>query len=198
MTHNTSPIEVTASSSGSAYIDGIFGRNYSGVADAALMSGLNIVNVAGGPFLHDYLRRVVASDNGVLTTVASVPTTSFVHRIGVIWDQSEEIIGCLRSIVRWQKSRLDYSELHTAYVMGALSEEEFVKDAEAFAAQIVVLPKEEVATCLQRVFAATEVRFSASDLADLMNIEVEAVFQALSHLREQGALADGQQSLALE
>jgi hypothetical protein len=86
----------------------------------------------------------------------------------------------LKSVVNWQKTRLDYQSVYSAYLLGAMDEEEFMVEAEVFATEYKDLEFSVIAQEIRELSKLLDFELSAIDYADYFGVEHHAVIEAMS------------------
>lgn len=125
----------------------------------------------------DFLCRV--NHSAASTTVTTWQTAHVAELISAKFVQYESSIETLRSVIYWQKNRLDYDSVHSAYLLGTLTEEEFLEEADKFMRDTVRLPSPVIAEQVAKIEQALNDRLSPSDYADYLGVEIEDVLAAL-------------------
>ena len=133
---------------------------------------------AGSPL--DVMCRI--SSSAATTTLSTWQTADFSKFLYARFSKLENSVHILRSVVSWQKHRIDYDALHAAYTLGAITEEEFLKDAEQFVREQVSLPSNVICQNIAEINEALDGNMSVDEYADFLNVDVDDVLAAVPHL----------------
>ncbi|WP_322086050.1 hypothetical protein [Burkholderia sp. BCC1999] len=89
-------------------------------------------------------------------------------------------IDLLKSFAAWQKRKLDYDGLYTAYLLEALSEEEFVSEAHSFATVLEQPDEQRILDVAERLAALLPFEVTTADLAEFLKTEPRLVLEAIA------------------
>lgn len=134
-------------------------------------------------------RTEVESDHvyRVITTSAAVPEVT-------MWETAElrarfdstvhslvRKVNTLKCIVKWQRQKLDYQAMYTAYLLGTLPEDEFLKDSDRYVALpcLNVAPAESLGEQVAEISQLTEGLLDPVDTAEFLGLEVDDVLRVI-------------------
>lgn len=127
----------------------------------------------------DVLCRILTTTT--TTTVAGIwDTATFAETFLKTLEQSDQAISRLKSITKWQKHRLDYQAVYSAYLLGAMNEEEFMKEADNYATEYQEKPISAVLDEIKEIQMLLDFEMSPSDFSDYLGIEQHVISNALS------------------
>lgn len=129
----------------------------------------------------DVVVRMLVNSAGVVTEPLWVhPTQALANQLTAWASAVEQDVQVLKHVTNWQKRRLDYQALYNAFLLGAISEEDFVSDAEQFVTEIRETQPEQIVSKYEQVSRLLDFELSVADFADFMDAEPEQVRKVLS------------------
>ncbi|MFS8973845.1 hypothetical protein PO002_04925 [Cupriavidus necator] len=144
----------------------------------------------------DLMCRLTVDPTGIESRWV-LPTPVVQQRLQAWASAKEHDVAALKRVTRWQKRRLDYQALYNAYVLGAVSEDDFLKDAEEFSSDIKEVSEAQIAENISHLSRLLDFELTASDYADFMDTETYIVQQVVAKLlAEDPAMASRFPSLA--
>ena len=120
----------------------------------------------------------------VVTTTAqgtqffSCQTSQFAAVFNSFIAQKDDDIATLKRIASWQKRRLDYQSVYSAYLLEAIDEEEFIAEAEKFATEYNKVDFAKISSGIQQIQRLLDFEFDYSDYADYFGVEIGDVIEA--------------------
>lgn len=107
-------------------------------------------------------------------------TADFMHG-AVVWaNQRSEEINLLTDFAAWQKQKLDYDGVYNAWLLEAISEEEFVEEAAKFAVVLREPDPERVVDLANKLVSLLPFELTTADLAEFFQTEPRSVLQAIA------------------
>lgn len=93
-------------------------------------------------------------------------------------NEKEEDIAALKIIANWQHRQIDYQSVYTAFLLGALTEEEFEIESEPFVSQFKEIPTFKLAKILKRLDTVLDFKLSPSEYSEYLEVEPNAIEKA--------------------
>lgn len=107
-------------------------------------------------------------------------TSEFMHGV-VSWaNQRTEEVELLTSFAVWQRRKLDYDGVYAAWLLEAISEEEFVEEASKFAVVLGEQDPETVVEVANKLVSLLPFELTTADLAEFLRTEPRAVLEAIA------------------
>jgi hypothetical protein len=147
-------------------------------------------NFFGGDYHgSDILVRLFQEKQSGAMQVLSTSTQMVRDGFENFYSQYVSDIGLLRSVIFWQKRTIDYQALHTAFLLNAMSEEDFELESQKFVAHQKAIDAHEIATTVERLDHLVGMHLDTSDYADYFQCTQENVLDGLRHLPHSKFLA---------
>jgi len=115
-------------------------------------------------------------------SVASMPTQDFVNSCRSIFEQD---ISLLSRVIVWQRRTIEYNALYTAFLLDAMTEEEFEEESEKFLVRKQHVDVSKIASEISRIEKLTGLEFDTSDYAGFFSCSQENVMQGMASLKAQ-------------
>lgn len=125
---------------------------------------------------NDYLVRFRTN------SFVSMPTQDFVNSCRFIFQQD---ISLLSRVIVWQRRTIEYNALYTAFLLDAMTDDEFEEEANKFLVTQQSVDASQIASEMSRIEELTELKFDTSDYADFFRCSQENVMQGMSLLKTQ-------------
>ena len=145
---------------------------------------------------HDFLMRVAFAPSEEQIQLAIVRTETFRDKLEktkeAYWLLYEDVqcdVEILSDVIKSQKQLLDYNGHYNAFLMGQISEDEFVEISGEFAYHPREIGVDELADKLNRFFKYIGFEFLPSELGDIFRCDpksIEAALVAVQHMKEIG------------
>lgn len=130
----------------------------------------------------DVIFRLIVDGVNSTIDISSWKTVDFQTAINSIVSQKDSIIRKLKDITSWQKHRLDYQAVYTAYLLGSIEEEEFIEEADKFASNYKSIEPAKIAIEIESYSKLLDFKLTASDYSDFFSVDLMTVIQATSLL----------------
>lgn len=91
-------------------------------------------------------------------------------------------IKTLANVIKSQHQLIEYNSIYNAYILGHITEDEFIKQSEEFSYLPEDIDTDELANKLYCLIRHTGLEFSSSDVADIFQCEYEHVTKAIKKL----------------
>lgn len=114
--------------------------------------------------------------------VFSWKSQNLISAFQTVLHEQDEDIRYLKAITDWQKHRLDYQAVYNAYLLEAIDESEFLKEAEKFASMYREVEPSEIVAGIAKISKLVSFSLDLSDYADFFGIEMDAVKAAVDLL----------------
>lgn len=129
----------------------------------------------------DVLIRLRGTQSGVNVLVRE--TDSFIHYVQRnLFEKYNFVRNTLVEVIKSQKSLLNYTGYYNAFLMGQLSEAEFMTVAQEYTYQPKEINITELACKIKCLFEVTEIDFTASELSDIFQCKYSNILEALDHV----------------
>lgn len=128
---------------------------------------------------NDHIHRVISDRRNVIVAHGSMPTSTFVKCVHELLNRKNDVVDTLRGIVHWQKRRLDYQAIYSAYLLGAIGEKEFEEDSEEFSNEIRNISFDDLVSAISKIRRATDLDFATADFADYFSAEASSIIPAI-------------------
>lgn len=89
-------------------------------------------------------------------------------------------VDLLKSFAAWQKKKLDYQAVYNAYILEAISEEEFEEESAPYVVEIKEVDSAAIGKAMDELVELLPFEVSTSDFADYFECEPEDVVLAIS------------------
>jgi len=143
--------------------------------------GSGIFN-GGCPPAGDVLIRVVNNDGARWEHVAVTQTQFIRDGLNQLFDDHQQDIAILSSVIVWQRRAIDFQALHTAYLLNSISEEEFDLESDKFTFRQRSVDPERIAFVVERMHELLGFSFDTSDYADYFKCTQKNVLEGLKLL----------------
>lgn len=131
----------------------------------------------------DYICHFVPMTTSAHGHISFCETDAFKETLMAAVVQKDKDIWRLKTVTNWQKHRLDYQSVYSAYLLGAISEPEFVEEAEKFSSDYREMRPAEIVATIQDLSRLLEFKLSVADYADYLGVEQDAVMSAVQNLQ---------------
>lgn len=140
-----------------------------------------LIGSADVPAEHfDHMYRVRTDSMTQSVVGHSWETTEFFRGLSAWMTKRAEEVGLLQDFANWQKSKLDYTAVHTAWLMEGITLEEYMVEAEKFATEISEQDPRRVADVADRLTKLLPFELSTSELAEFLQAEPRAVLDSIA------------------
>ncbi|KVA11848.1 hypothetical protein WI41_07070 [Burkholderia latens] len=127
--------------------------------------------------------RIVRISTDLLTQslVTQWCETDELQRVVFDWAQAKQHeVDLLKSFAAWQKKKLDYQAVYNAYILEAISEEEFEEESTPYVVEIKEVDPLMVGRTMDELVELLPFEVSTSDFADYFECEPEDVVLAIA------------------
>ncbi|MEM5449885.1 hypothetical protein [Paraburkholderia guartelaensis] len=107
-------------------------------------------------------------------------TAEFVRVLQSLAMERSEEVDLLKSFAEWQKNKLDYSAVYTAWLLEAMSDEEFEEESSKYVVEIDDRDPRKVADVAERLVRLLPFELSTSEIADYLRAEPRSVLEAIA------------------
>ncbi|MFZ2170650.1 MAG: hypothetical protein WAW61_13565 [Methylococcaceae bacterium] len=147
----------------------------------------------------DVLLRLQSDNQCKTISVTSTQTQTITDVFNAYRIRYDRDVELLCSVIYWQKKTIDYQALYTAFLLNALSEEDFEQEAEKFTVHQKDVPPEKIASVVNQLDSLLELTFDTSDYADYFQCSQKNVIDGLrllpqSHFSEMLPAVENHQS----
>lgn len=97
--------------------------------------------------------------------------------------EKERDIFELKSVTKWQKKCLDYQSVYNAYLLGAISEDEFEHDSDEYTSDLRSLAQDEIISTVERLNKLLDFKLTIDDIASYLQTEPSAIAEAIYVLK---------------
>lgn len=151
----------------------------------------------GTPFVVSDTMHRIQIDSSTIVTCQFWDTNDVRDQLVASHDSLYKDIDALKVVVNWQRKSLNYQSVYNAYLIGLMTEEEFDKESDSYISEIKEAPIDQVAEVVQRLDRLLDFKLSEAELAEHLEVPLEAVEQAVNMLRvEQQPQANSHSALA--
>jgi hypothetical protein len=135
----------------------------------------------GACFVSDTLHRKIYDTSTKSLTVGVWQTREVEARILAWGEEKDRDIAILKSVANWQRKYINYQATYSAYLLGALTEEEFELESSPYISEIKEVPPSELVPAIGRVKRLLDFDLGESELAEFFEVDAETVSLALSY-----------------
>ncbi len=132
---------------------------------------------------NDMIYRIFSNNESKSITLLSTSTQTVRDGLNAYYDQHQQEINLLRSVILWQRNNLDYDGVYIAFLLGCLSEEEFQEESEKFTVYEELVDPIKIAQDIQKMYSLIGVDFDTSDYAAYFKCSQENVMEGLKLLK---------------
>lgn len=119
---------------------------------------------------------------GGVVTLNPVDTRTVRDSFNRAMDSRSWDVDVLRSVVLWQRRTIDFQAIHTAFLLDAITEDEFEEESSKFVVDLKNLDPRFIAMMIKRVDFLVGLQFDTSDYADFFQCSQENVMDGLKLL----------------
>lgn len=131
---------------------------------------------------NDMIHRTVVDNSTKSMFISSRPTQEFAKQIYSYFDDTAADLKRVKNFARWQQKYIDFQATYSAFLLGALTEEEFEADSEQYAPQLREIDPEWLAPEIARLTELLEFGVAPAQLAEYFETDQTAVHAALEKL----------------
>ena len=128
----------------------------------------------------DFFCTAIVDSSTRSFTVAAWESSEFNTRLTSWALQKEADISELKSVVAWQKHRIDYQAVYAAYLLGATTEEDYLRDSEQYVCELQRIDSERFFEVVKRLERLLDFKISIADLADYLKVDPASVASEIS------------------
>ena len=100
-------------------------------------------------------------------------------------------VDALKKVTKWQKKHIEYQSVYNAFVLGAMTEEEFEEESEPYIANSENVPAEVLAPLITRLNRLLDFKLSDTEFSEYLEVELQSVEDAMRYIEYFGNDADG-------
>ena len=139
----------------------------------------------------DKIHRVMTSTSTSIATVYSWDTNE-VQTVLMAWRlEYQQDIDALKQVTKAQRKHIDYQAVYSAFLIGAISEDEFEQESETYVAEERFVPVEILAPIVSRVNRLLDFEISNNELAEYLEVDSDSISAALQLLEDSPEVANG-------
>lgn len=138
----------------------------------------------------DMIHRSIVDQSTRSVRVFSIPTVELAKKIDVFYSGSERDVVLLKKFATWQRKYIDFQATYSAYLLGALSEDEFEADSEQYAPQIRKLEPQAIVEEIQELARLLEFGLRPAELAEYFETEQSVINAALERINQSSELLE--------
>jgi hypothetical protein len=127
----------------------------------------------------DMIHRVVIDTSSKKFAVKSWNTRDFEAALCIRDWHYHRDIQALKLVTNWQRKYINYQAVYSAYLIGALTEEEFAADSEEFISESKSVAPETIAPLIVRFNALLDFKLNDNEIAEYLEVDYESVSQAM-------------------
>jgi len=117
-------------------------------------------------------------------------TSEFSRHIDEYAGNTKADINALKSFAAWQRKYIDFQATYAAFLLGAISEDEFETDSQQYAPKIRDLPQESIAFEIDRLSKLLEFDLRVTEMAEYLEVNPSAVSLAMEGLNNPLRIAE--------
>ncbi len=144
-------------------------------------SNLSIIQKTKDFKTFDYIFRVTYTSSST-TAIGLTKTETFRSNIENICLNFESDIQILANVVKSQKKLIEYNAIYNAFLLGQISEEEFIEESENYAYSPKNIDNQILLNKLKCLLKYTGDVFTSSELAEIFQCKHENVEEILKQL----------------
>ncbi len=114
-------------------------------------------------------------------SLVSMPTQDFVDSCRSIFQQD---ISLLSRVIVWQRRTIEYNALYTAFLLDAMTEEEFEEESDKFLVRKQHVDVSQIKSEISRIETLTGLEFDTSDYPGFFSCSQENVMQGMALLKD--------------
>jgi hypothetical protein len=145
--------------------------------------------VAGSPspkgFIGDTITRTLIDSTTQSVYSSSWPTEDINRQIEWYLSRKNDDVASLKKYANWQRKYIDFQATYTAYLLGALTEEEFENESQQYAPDIKSLTVEQVLPEIGRLTRLLDFDLRATELSEYLETEPSVINKALELVNKQ-------------
>lgn len=131
---------------------------------------------------NDMIHRTVVDNSTRSMYISSKPTREFAKQLYSYFDDTAADLKRVKSFARWQRKYIDFQATYSAFLLGALTEEEFEADSEQYAPKLREIDPEWLAPEIARLTELLEFGVAPAQLAEYFETDQAVVQAALEKL----------------
>ncbi|MDO8048498.1 hypothetical protein O3301_08465 [Janthinobacterium sp. SUN211] len=131
---------------------------------------------------YDMIHRTVVDNSTKSMFIQSKPTREFAKQLYGYFDGAAADLQRVKKFARWQRKYIDFQATYSAYLLGALTEEEFEADSEQYAPRLREIDPELLAPEIARLTELLEFGVAPAQLAEYFETDQTVVQAALEKL----------------
>lgn len=128
----------------------------------------------------DMVHRTYKSDLTKSYTIKSWPASEIEWQVSQYLNTKEQDIATLQQYATWQRHYIDFQATYAAFLLGALSEEEFEADSQQYAPNIKDVEPDSLVASIERLSTLLEFELRASELAEFFQVDQSVVNNAMN------------------
>lgn len=140
----------------------------------------------------DMLHRTVVDNSTRSMSIYSCHTSDFKEQMDWQFAWHQRDVEKLKKYATWQRKYIDFQATYAAFLLGALSEEEFEKDSEEYAPNIRDMSVDEVVYEIEHLSNLVDFDLRSVELAEFLETDQSIVDEALERLH----VTDGEKILS--
>lgn len=112
-------------------------------------------------------------------------TAEFVRGLSAWAMERSDEVDLLKDFAAWQKNKLDYGAVHAAWLLEAMSDEEFEEEASKYVNEIGEQDPRRMADVAEKLVRLLDFELTTSELADFLHAEPRAVLDSIAQYGQQ-------------
>lgn len=142
---------------------------------------------AGMTEVVDTIRRTITSPRSSVT-VSTVWPTALIEAQMFAWHRNvQEDVDALKRVARYQHKCLNYQATYNAFLLGALTEEEFDEESNAFISEPQTMEVSELSSLLVRLRRLLDFPLSDVELGEYLEVDNSSLARAVASLENMSA-----------
>lgn len=127
----------------------------------------------------DTLHRRIYDTSTMSLTVRIWQTSEVEARILAWGDQNNQDILLLKAVTTWQRKYINYQATYSAYLLGALTEEEFEIESAPYICELKEIAPSNLAPAIGRLKRLLDFELGEGELAEFFEVDACAISQAM-------------------
>ncbi len=133
-------------------------------------------------FQNDMIHRTILNRATTSVQIMSVPTSEIGRRIDEYSGANRADVRLLQKYAAWQRKYIDFQATYAAFLLGAISEEEFETDSEQFSPKIRELDPNSIVGEIDQLGRLLEFELRPVELAEYFETHPSVVNSALQRI----------------
>lgn len=128
----------------------------------------------------DHMVRILTDQTTQSLVARSWETSDFMHGVYVWAAARQQEVDLLTSFATWQKHKLDFAGVYTAFLLDAISEDEFVEESRKYAITVQAKCEVDMVETAEKLVSILPFELTTADIAEYLRTEPRALLQVIA------------------